>query len=109
MTASPNLGIANGQVSQCVTEGSERKLIRCHRKQARGTRILAQLTCLRLRQRRLFEYLGSLICERSNSSPDPSCLLIRRLYTGIFESSLVMKTLRLSYMENVRQAGREIS
>ena len=88
MTPSPNLGIANGQVSQCVTEGSELKLIRCISNQARGARILAQLTCLRLRLRRLFEYLGSLIGEHSNILPDPSCLLIRRLYTGIFESSL---------------------
>ena len=63
----------------------------------------------------LFEYLGSLLGERSNMLPDQSCLLIRRLYTGIFESSLIMKTLDIhcgmkpsfTYGACKRQTGSE--
>ena len=65
--------------------------------------------------RRLFEYLGSLLGERSNMLPDQICLLIRCLYTGTFESSLIMKTLDIhckmrpsfTYGACKRQSGSE--
>ena len=63
----------------------------------------------------LFEYLGSLLGECSNMLPNQSCLLIQHLYTGIFESSLITKTLdihcemKLSFTYGAckRQTGSE--